>query len=218
MDMNNNVKKHMDDLLRRYPDLRDAAEKIHTLYFNLETVFFKNKTLFICGNGGSCSDAEHFIAELGKGFLSRRHIPSDLSNALEAAYPGENYPERLQRGFRAISLNGHPALASAYTNDVDPLMTYAQQLYIFGQKGDAVLGITTSGNAKNILNLFKVARVLGISTYLLTGNNEEGVCRKYADFVLDVPAREAYRVQEYHLPIYHALAMMLEERFYGAGE
>ena len=218
MDMNNNVKKHMDDLLVRYPDLTGTAEKIHTLYFNLETVFFKNKTLFICGNGGSCSDAEHFIAELGKGFLSRRHIPSDLSAALEAAYPGENYPERIQRGFRAISLNGHPALASAYTNDVDPLMTYAQQLYIFGEKGDAVLGITTSGNAKNILNLFKIARVLGISTYLLTGNNEEGACRKYADFILDVPAREAYRVQEYHLPIYHALAMMLEERFYGSGE
>ena len=138
--------------------------------------------------------------------------------ALEAAYPGENYPVRLQRGFRAISLNGHPALASAYTNDVDPLMTYAQQLYIFGQKGDAVLGITTSGNAKNILNLFKVARVLGISTYLLTGNNEQGVCRPYADFILDVPAREAYLVQEYHLPIYHALAMMLEERFYGSGQ
>ena len=197
MDMNNNVKKHMDTLLARYPDLRDSAEKIHTLYFNLENVFFKDKTLFICGNGGSCSDAEHFIAELGKGFLSRRHIPSELGEALEAAYPGENYPERLQRGFRAISLNGHPALASAYTNDVDPLMTYAQQLYIFGKKGDAVLGI---------------------STYLLTGNNEEGVCRKYADFILDVPAREAYRVQEYHLPIYHALAMMLEERFYGAGE
>lgn len=97
-------------------------------------------------------------------------------------------------------------------------MTYAQQLYIFGKKGDAVLGITTSRNAKNIFNLFKVARVLGISTYLLTGNNEEGVCRKYADFILDVPAREAYRVQEYHLPIYHVLAMMLEERFYGAGE
>ena len=129
MDMNNNVKKHMDDLLSRYPDLRDSAEKIHTLYFNLENVFFKNKTLFICGNGGSCSDAEHFIAELGKVFLSRRHIPSDLAEALEAAYPGENYPVRLQRGFRAISLNGHPSLATAYTNDVDPLMTYVREKY-----------------------------------------------------------------------------------------
>ena len=218
MDMNNNVKKHMDDLFQRCPGLRGMEEKIHTLYFNLETVFVKNKTLFLCGNGGSCSDAEHFIAELGKGFLSRRKIPADLADALEAAYPGENYPNRIQRGFRAISLNGHPALASAYTNDVDPLMTYAQQLYIFGTPGDAVLGLTTSCNAKNILNLFKVARVLGISTYLLTGNNEEGLCRKYADFVLDVPAREAWRVQEYHLPIYHTLAMMLEERFYGAGE
>ena len=218
MDMNNNVKKHMDDLFRRCPDLRGMEEKIHTLYFNLETVFFKNKTLFLCGNGGSCSDSEHFIAELGKGFLSRRKVPAELADALEAAYPGEHYADRIQRGFRAISLNGHPSLASAYTNDVDPLMTYAQQLYIFGTPGDAVLGFTTSGNAKNILNLFKVARVLGISTYLMTGNNEEGLCRKYADFILDVPAREAWRVQEYHLPIYHTLAMMLEERFYGAGE
>lgn len=210
----NNVEKYLDDLVIRYPNLNQIKDKILKLYQNLESLFLLNKTLFICGNGGSCSDAEHFVGEMGKGFLSKRPIPVDLAKELDITYPQDNFSTKLQDGFRVISLNGHLSLATAYINDVDPFMVYAQQLYVLGQKGDAVIGISTSGNAKNILNMFKVAKILGISTYLLTGNNKEGICRQYADLIINAPTKETYKIQEYHLPIYHTLAMMLEERFF----
>lgn len=151
---------------------------------------------------------------MGKGFLSKRPISNMLAKELDNLYPEDQFSKKLQQGFRVISLNGHPSLATAYTNDVDPLMIYAQQLFVFGQKGDGVLGISTSGNAKNILNLFKIAKAMNIKTFLLTGNNSQGLCRPYADYIIDVPVTETYRIQEFHLPIYHTLAMMLEEKFF----
>jgi len=120
-------------------------------------------------------------------------------------------------GFRTISLNGHFSLQSAYINDIDPLMTYAQQLFALGREGDALLGISTSGNAKNVLNAFKVAQVLGIQTVLLTGK-KCGICEKYADAVIKVPEEETFKIQEYHLPVYHTLCLMIEEYFYGNEE
>lgn len=212
--MNNNIKKYVDNLFVHYPILEPLTDKINTFYTEFQKIFSNNNTLFVCGNGGSCSDAEHFIGELGKGFLSKRPISKEFADKLNTIYPNENLSNKLQQGFRVISLNGHPALATAYINDVDPFMVYAQQLFVFGKENDGVLGISTSGNAKNILNLFKVAKVMGIKTFLLTGKNEQGLCRPYADFIIDVPVLETYRIQEFHLPIYHTLAMMLEEKFF----
>ncbi len=130
---------------------------------------------------------------------------------------GENISEistRLQRGFRAMVLSHNSALSTAFANDVDPTLCYAQQLYVMAKPGDAVIGITTSGNAKNVLAVFRVARGIGVKTILLTGNRH-GVCEKYADSVIAAPSSETYRVQEYHLPIYHCICMMLENEFYG---
>jgi len=126
----------------------------------------------------------------------------------------ENILDQLQPGLRAISLNNHPALSSAYINDVNPLMVFAQQLFVMGTKGDVLLGISTGGGAENVYNAFKAARAMDITTILLTGE-KHGICEKYADKILRAPAMETYRVQEYHLPMYHALCMMLEEEFYG---
>ena len=121
---------------------------------------------------------------------------------------------KLQMGMRAMLLSAHPALSSAYANDVDPLMCYAQQLFVMGRKQDVVIGLSTSGNAENIQNVFKVAGGLGIRRILFTGNRH-GKCERYADCVIAVPESETYRIQELHLPVYHAVCIMLEEYFYG---
>ena len=126
----------------------------------------------------------------------------------------ETLAGKLQMGLRCISLISHPALNTAFMNDVDPLMIYAQQLFVLGRSGDAVIGITTSGNAENICNMFKVARARSITTILLTGSRQ-GRCEPYADLAVHVPASETYKIQELHLPVYHCLCAMLEENFYG---
>ena len=113
-----------------------------------------------------------------------------------------------------MNLSSQQALATAFLNDVDPSMVLAQELFVMARKGDAVLGITTSGNAKNVLNVFKTAGGIGVKRILLTGNRH-GICEKYVDCVIDVPESETFRVQELHLPVYHTLCMMIEDHFYG---
>ena len=151
-----------------------------------------------------------------KSFRIKRKMPEQLAAKFETVLGNEeNIAHKLQMGFRTISLNNHPGLSSAYINDVDPMMVYAQQLFALGREGDVLMGISTSGNAVNVYNAFKTARVMGIKTILLTGENC-GICEKYADILLKVPANETYIIQEYHLPVYHALCSMIEEGFYGA--
>lgn len=209
-----NVNKHAELLFDRFPELREESENFHYIYSILKNLFVKRKTLFICGNGGSASDGEHITGELLKSFILKRKPSEEVKTAFEKELGDENILDKLQPGLRAISLNNHQSLSSAYINDVDPLMVYAQQLFVLGEKGDVLLGISTSGNAKNIYNAFKVARASGITTILLTGQNH-GLCEKYADAILRAPSMITYRIQEYHLPMYHTLCMMLEEEFYG---
>ncbi len=214
MNVNENVNKLEEALFARFPELHESAENFHTIYSILEFSFFKRKTLFICGNGGSCSDAEHITGELLKSFILKREHSAAVKNDFIEALGSDEILKKLQPGFKTITLHGHPALSTAYTNDVDPLFVYAQQLYALGERGDVLLGISTSGNAKNIYNAFQVARGMGITTILLTGLNH-GLCEECADHILRAPSLETYRIQEYHLPMYHTLCMMLEERFYG---
>lgn len=214
MNKTENVNKHAEDLFQRFPELRPDAENFHYIYSILKNGFFKRKTLFICGNGGSCCDGEHITGELLKSFILKREHSDEMKKRFADTLGEENIISKLQPGLRSISLNNHPGLSSAYANDVDPLMVYAQQLYVLGSEGDILLGISTSGNAKNIYNAFMTAKAMGITTILLTGLNH-GRCEKYADAILRGPSLETYRIQEYHLPMYHTLCMMLEEEFYG---
>lgn len=214
MGKSQNVNKHADALFERFPEMRPESANFLSLYSTLKNLFFKRKTLFLCGNGGSAADAEHIAGELMKSFKLKRKHSSAVRENFEKVLGEENLLDRLQPGFRAISLNGHPALASAYANDMDPLMVYAQQLFVLGLPGDAVLGISTSGNAKNVCNTFKTARGMGIQAILLTGLNH-GLCERFADVIFRAPSLETYRIQEYHLAIYHTLCLMLEEEFYG---
>ena len=206
--------RHIKELMSRYPVLESIAESMDKVYVALKTCFVNDKTLFCAGNGGSAADSEHIVGELMKGFLLPRPLNEITRSAIRQRTGDDTLAGKLQMGLRCISLISHPALNTAFMNDVDPLMIYAQQLFVLGRSGDAVIGITTSGNAENICNMFKIARARSITTILLTGSRQ-GRCEPYADLAIHVPASETYKVQELHLPVYHCLCAMLEENFYG---
>ena len=208
------AERHLKELVSRYPNLESIAGSINQVYAALKTCFLNDKVLFCAGNGGSAADSEHIVGEMMKGFLLRRPLNEVLAQAIKQRTGDDSLADKLQMGLRCISLLSHPALNSAYINDVDAEMTFAQQLFVLGRSGDAVLGITTSGNAKNVCNLFKVARSRGITTILLTGSRR-GLCADFADLMIQVPEQETFKVQELHLPVYHCLCAMLEENFYG---
>ncbi|MBQ9337615.1 MAG: SIS domain-containing protein [Lentisphaeria bacterium] len=206
--------RHIKELIVRYPQLAEAAESIDQVYITLKTCFVNDKTLFCAGNGGSGADSEHIAGELLKGFLLRRPLDYQSVGRILRTSGDRQLADRLQMGLRCISLLSHPALNTAFMNDVDPNLIFAQQLFVLGRSGDAVLGISTSGNAVNICNLFKVARSKQITTILLTGSGH-GAAEKFADQVIHVPEKETFKVQELHLPVYHCLCAMLEDNFYG---
>ena len=208
------AERHIKELISRYPALQSIAGPLDKVYVTLKTCFVNDKTLFCAGNGGSAADSEHIVGEMMKGFLMPRPL-NDLIQADICRITGDDsLAGKLQMGLRCISLISHPALNTAFMNDVDPVMIYAQQLFVLGRSGDAVIGITTSGNAENICNLFKVARTRNITTILLTGSRP-GRCEPFADLAVHVPESETFKVQELHLPVYHCLCAMLEESFYG---
>ena len=209
--------KYLIKLLKRYPELTPIKAEIFNAYEIICKCYMEEKTLFICGNGGSASDSEHLVAELMKGFILPRKVSDQtiLSN-FETLYgeDGKILVNSLQHGLRAISLMSHPSLYSAYSNDVNPEMAFAQQLFVLSKPGDVLIGISTSGNSKNVRRAMQVANVKGVETILLTGMNG-GKCEALSKCIIKAPSHETYIIQEYHLPIYHTLALMLEEYFYG---
>ena len=192
-----------------HPVLADCSGILWDIYEVLKACFAGGGKLLLCGNGGSAADCEHIAGELMKGFLLKRPVPAEFAN--NPALDGEG--KLLQGALPAISLTNHIALSTAVANDVDAEMVYAQQVYGLGRKGDVLLAISTSGNARNILRALRVARAAGIKTVGLTGKSG-GDMRELCDLCLCVPTEETYRVQEFHLPVYHALCAMLEAAFF----
>lgn len=209
------MEKYLNDMLSRYPELTGTVPALRELLDDLVKLFKNSGTFFVAGNGGSGADAEHICGELLKGFKSKRELNESDRNALKLAggSEGEELGKNLQYGLPAISLLSHPALTSAFGNDVDPLLSFAQQLWALGKKGDIVMGISTSGNAANIKKLFITARAKGIKTVLLTGNRH-GYCENWADLVIAVPEKETFKIQELHLPLYHTMCMAVESQFF----
>ena len=207
---------HLALLINRYPVLEPVKEAIFQAYCLLEKCYEGGGKLLIGGNGGSSADSEHIVGELMKGFCKKRQVPEDFAGKLMEADKerGKYLAEKLQQGLPAIALTGHTALSTAYLNDVDGLLTIAQQLYGYGKKGDVFLGISTSGNSENILYAAAAARAMEIPVIALTGK-DGGRLAEAADVAIIVPGQETYRIQELHLPVYHALCLMLEERFFG---
>lgn len=209
---------YLTRLLSRFNELTPLKNEILLAYEMIKKCYSEGGTLFICGNGGSAADSEHLVAELMKGFLLPRKIKdTKLISKFEFLYgeEGKNLANSLQNGLRTISLMSHPSLNSAYSNDVNPEMVFAQQLFVLAKPRDILIGISTSGNSKNIRRAMQLANVIGVETILLTGMNG-GKCEALSKCVIKAPSRETFIIQEYHLPIYHTLALMLEEYFYGA--
>lgn len=206
---------YIDDLIERYPVLADSEADICEAYRILEMAFSTGKKLLVCGNGGSAADSDHIVGELMKGFSQTRKIDGMLAEKLreiDAEY-GRKLAEKLQCALPAIALSNHNALNTAYLNDVDGLLCFAQQVMGYGEKGDVLWGITTSGNAQNVLYAAVTARTKGLKVIGMTGKTG-GKLAKYTDVCMQVNEMETYKVQELHLPIYHCLCRMLEKRFF----
>lgn len=214
--LDSRLQKHIDLLLKRYPKLCGIEHDIINGYLLMEDCFAKDGKLLIAGNGGSAADAEHIAGELMKRFKTPRPVSRAFAEKLKAVDPvrGAVLSENLERSLTAIPLVAHEALSTAYINDVDGDGVFAQQLFGYGKEGDVFLGISTSGNSRNILYATVVARACGMKVIGLTGANG-GELKDVSDVCVKAPETETYMVQELHLPIYHCWCLMLEDKFFG---
>lgn len=215
MELDDSLKVYIDALVERYPQLEICRDSIAQAYIILEKSYSNGGKLLIAGNGGSAADSEHIVGELMKSFKLPRTLDKSFKEALisENEQLGTVLANNLQRTLPAIALDGHFALSTAYMNDCEPLLCFAQQVNGFGNKEDTFLGISTSGNSKNILYAAVCAKAKGMSVIGLTGQKENEL-EKIADTCIKAPSIETYIIQEYHLPIYHSLCLMLEDHFF----
>lgn len=214
--MKQQAKQVLDDLMARLPALAPGAPDMLSAFEAMRQCFESGGKLLICGNGGSAADSGHIAGELLKGFLLKRPIPEGDAGRLKALFPeeGARLAAGLQRALPAIALPDQTAVLTAFSNDVAADMAYAQLVYGYGKPGDILLAISTSGNAANAVNAAMVAKASGLRAVGLTGKGG-GKLQGCCDVVMKAPADETYRVQEYHLCIYHALCAMLELEFFG---
>ena len=214
--MGSKIEAHLNHLIDRYPKLIVCHDDIMVAYEFLEAAYSNGRKLLVCGNGGSASDSEHIVGELMKEFKLKRKIYSDHAAVLKEIDPelGQTLADHLQGALPAISLTGHSSLQTAYMNDAVPELVFAQQVNGYGKPGDVFLGISTSGNSKNVLYAAVNAKAKGLKVIGLTGAKENKLM-KYADVTIRVPETETYKIQELHLPVYHCLCLMLEDHFFG---
>ena len=207
--------QYIEQLVTRYPVLETVKNDIWQTYEVLENCFLSGNKLLVAGNGGSAADADHIVGELMKGFVKNRTVSDAFAEALQKvdAEKGSMLAESLQGALPAIALHNHGALNTAVLNDITGELIYAQQVNGYGVEGDVFLGISTSGNAADVYDAAIVARAKGLKVIGLAGK-DGGKLRKIADVSVVVPEQETYKIQELHLPIYHTLCLMLEERFF----
>ena len=210
------IQKHINLLVKRYPVLETVKDYIEAAYITLEACYTNGGKLLIAGNGGSAADAEHIVGELMKSFVLPRKLDAAYCENLISvdAEMGKILAKNLQGAIPAIALDGHLSLTTAYMNDCEPLLCFAQQVNGYGKEGDVFFGISTSGNSKNVLYAATVAKAKGMKVIGLTGAKDSKLSAM-ADVCIRVPETETYMVQELHLPVYHCLCQMVEERFFG---
>ena len=214
-ELDNRLMRHIDLLVERYPSLESAKNDIVAAYLLLEESYNNGGKLLVAGNGGSAADAEHIVGELMKGFKLPRKPEADFAEKLveENQELGSVLAENLQGALPAIALDGHPALSTAYMNDCEPLLCFAQQVNGYGKSGDVFLGISTSGNSKNVLFAATTAHAKGMKVIGLTAAKDSKL-KDMSDVCIKAPQTETYMIQELHLPIYHCLCLMLEDKFF----
>lgn len=205
----------LTQLIKKYPELAVCEQDIRIAVTQLIESYHAGGKLLVCGNGGSASDSDHIVGELMKGFMSKRPLSQDEKMRFINDFPedGRYIAEHLQGALPAISLISSTALTSAYANDVAADMIYAQQVYGYGNPGDVVIGISTSGNAANVIKALQTAKVRGLITIGLTGQSG-GAMAGLCDVTIRVPSSITPDIQERHLPIYHTICMMLEREFF----
>jgi D-sedoheptulose 7-phosphate isomerase len=207
------------NLFKRYPSLIPEKSNIEKAYLLLEKCFKNEGRLYICGNGGSAADSEHITGELMKPFLIDRPLDENEKQKLYEKYPEEacSFSVNLKKVLPCYSLCAQMGLYTAYCNDINPEMVFAQQIYGYGKKGDVLLAISTSGNSRNVINAIKVANTFGVDSISLT--SYKGVYLKSLSTVtICVPGDKIHHIQELHLPVYHTICAMLEQEFFGKGE
>ncbi|OAS21858.1 D-sedoheptulose-7-phosphate isomerase [Paenibacillus oryzisoli] len=212
------VENHMGQLVTRYPDLEICTPDIIAAFQLCAGTFHTGGKMLLCGNGGSASDCDHIVGELMKGFLSKRPVPISFRDSLVKewhAQEGAYLADHLQQALPAISLTNHAALITAFANDVEPEMIFAQQVYGYGKQGDILLALSTSGNSTNVLRAVQTARAIGMHTVGLTGK-QGGRLNELCDVTIAVPWEHTPDIQERHLPVYHVLCTMLEKEFFGS--
>ncbi len=211
MDKNNVI----NEMILRYPELEICRKDVEDACNAVINCYSTNSKLLLCGNGGSCSDADHIVGELMKSFERKRPIDQDLDRNLKSVSDdrGTFIAERLQNALPAISLNAHNALISAISNDIDGSLVYAQQVAGYGQKGDILIAISTSGNSQNIVDAAITAKAKGLTVIGLTGEHG-GKVKQYCDISICVPAKNTAEVQEFHLPVYHTICKVVENKFF----
>ncbi len=207
--------KRIEQLIATYPDLERCTPDIEAAFQTLSTCYRNGGKLLTCGNGGSAADAEHIVGELMKGYLLKRPLSEDMRAKLvsASAEAGDYLASHLQGALPAISLVSQTSLLSAISNDTAADMVFAQHVYAYGHEGDALIGLSTSGNSRNVILAMQVARALGLRTIGLTGPTG-GALKPLCDVCICVPAENTPAIQERHLPIFHVLCAMLEEEFF----
>lgn len=199
-----------NELFVRYPKLHSCKNDIDKALNLMEETYCSGGTIYICGNGGSASDSEHIVGELMKGFLSKRQLShAETENFKKALENGDKFAAKIQRAIPAVSLTSQSSILTAYCNDVDSDFIYAQLVYGYARENDLIIGISTSGNSKNVVNAVKAAKVRSAKTLSLTGLNES-LLSSLSDVTIRVPETETYKVQELHLPVYHYLCAAME--------
>ncbi|NOZ29184.1 MAG: SIS domain-containing protein [Chloroflexi bacterium] len=208
----------LDALVQRSPALQVVAPALARAFILIARSLERGGILFLCGNGGSMADALHISGELLKSYARPRPLPEGIRRRFANVPEGRFVSKHLEEGLRAVVLGANLSLASAVDNDnPQRAMGLAQELYALARPGDVLLGISTSGSARNVCHAAQVARALNLSVIALTGERESELGR-LADVAIQAPGRRTDRVQEQHVLIYHTLCAMLEDHFFGTGE
>lgn len=210
--MNNQLAtQKLENLINRYPTILPMKDVINEAYEIILNSIINGRKILVCGNGGSAADSDHIVGELMKSFCAKRPIDEKLKETLISSSPpyGKKLADNLEGAIPAINLTQHTALSTAYSNDKNPALIFAQQVLGYGNKGDVLIAISTSGNSENVVLAAIVAKAKGMKIVSLTGEGKAKL-DDLSDSAIKVPAKETFMIQEYHLPIYHTLCLMLE--------
>lgn len=210
--MKDSVKKIYDELFFNYPSLGVCAESIASAFEIMKNTYSFGGKILVCGNGGSAADSEHIVGELMKGFMLKRKLTAEQKAAFEKVGAGD-VADGLQGALPAISLVSHTALATAFLNDCDPELVFAQQVFGYMGKNDTLIALSTSGNSANVVKAVQTASALGGKSVSITGEGG-GRLGTLCDAAIRLPSKITPQIQELTLPVYHALCAMLEAEFF----